>query len=261
MKKISLVDQRERTRSFFIAALLLFLVAAFDLIGFSDPMRSVGERLSLPFLELSIKTINFISTPYLRLRHSFKAAKKVQDLELKYAEASAKLSELEALKKENQALKEMLNNSDRDLSKVVITAPILSLANPAVGVGKNDGILEGQMVLSNDVLLGTIDRTYENYSLLTLLYQQNAKSILAVSETDVQGLVKGDGKQILFTEIPMDAVVEIGEKVVTVGQEGIKKSIFIGRVVAIKSEPSSLVKTAVLDQLISFHEAVLVEVK
>lgn len=244
-----------------LVVVLMVGVLLFEFLGVLDPVRHVGEKFALPFLELNTKIVVFLSQPYRDFQVSHKAVRRVQDLEFKYAAASAELGELESLRAENKELRNILENSDRKLEKTILATPVVSLAQPAISVGKNAGVSVGNVVLSSQTLLGTVRSVSENQSEVGLLSQKDSQPILAKTESGVQGLVRGDGRQVLFTEVPQNEVLHENERIVTLGQKGIPRDIFIGRIRSIEVEPQSSAQKAVLEQFVTFYEVLTVEVR
>ena len=81
------------------------------------------------------------------------------------------------------------------------------------------------------------------------------------TQSGVEAVVDGDGRNVLLTHIPRSVELNEGERVVTVGQEGVEKNILIGVVKKINHSPSDSTNTYIINQLVSFYSAVLVEVK
>jgi len=245
-----------------ILLVVLMSILLLEFVGFGKVVQNAGSWVFRPIQTLSTKSVLLLSQPYITTLHVHKASRRIQDLELKYAQSSAALGELDALRLENQALIELLENSDRTLNDtVIIASPILSYAQPAISAGSDDGVREGSLVLSANTLLGMVKDTTEKQSTVALLSQQNTQPILATTESGVQGLVVGDGRRVLLTEIPINEEIELNERVVSVGQKGVKRGVFIGRVVSIQSENSSSAKVAILEPFVSFYELVIVEVE
>jgi cell shape-determining protein MreC len=89
----------------------------------------------------------------------------------------------------------------------------------------------------------------------------DAKPVLAKTVGGTMGLVRGDGRKILLTEVTQTLPLAIGELVVTVGQLQIEQNLVIGRVTSIQNDPANSVKQAVIEQLTSFFEVSLVEIR
>ncbi len=261
MLKILLQARLKKLEPFWGLFLWCLLIFFLELVGLVQPVKILTQNLTKPLLSLNTNLVQAALTPYQELRHSYKAARRVQDLERKFAEASARLGELEQLKLENQKLRALLENSDRTLSPTQISTPILSYGQPAIDAGSNQGIDQFSPVLVEKTMVGLVSQALPDFSYVELLYQAKTQPVLAQTETGVQGLVKGDGKRVLLTELPADAVLEIGQRIETVGQKGIDRGLLIGRVRSIETGQSAGVKTVTIEQYVSFYDAVIVEVR
>lgn len=240
---------------------IIALVGIADFVGATKTVRLVGEKLMNPLQHLSNSAISVMYQPFQSLQSLQTAQRRIQDLELRYAESSAQLGELDRLKAENQALRDMLGASDIKLAQRVVTMPIVSYGRTLIAGGQSDGIREGQMVLINQTLVGLVSQVSESQSGVRLLSQEGTQPVLAHTESGVQGLVIGDGKRVMLTEIPLEAEVQVGERVISDGQEGIARDIFIGRVASVKAEPADSTQTVVIEQLVSFYEAQVIEIR
>lgn len=257
-----LSSHSQKKASWLLVIYVLVFVSFIEYLGLLDVVRLAGRQVVTPAMKVNVRLVSWFGRPLRHLRRLNKAAHKVEDLEHRYAEASVLLSELEGLRAENQALRGLLENTDRKLDRVIVTAPILSFARPMLAVGAEDGVRPGAMVLSANTMLGLVIEVEPRQSRVRLLSQANSDPILARTESGAQGLVVGDGRQVLLTELPIDQEIQLNERVVTLGQEGVAKDVFIGRIIAFKSSPlSSATKIAILEQYVSFYEALVVEVK
>jgi cell shape-determining protein MreC len=190
-----------------------------------------------------------------------KSIQRIQNLELRLAEVSVSLAELATLRRENEELRFLLGNTDQAAQRRVITSPIIAFARPAVAVGSANGVEIGSVVLSRGILLGQVSKVSSHEAEVTLLSAVDAKPVLAKTVGGTMGLVRGDGRKILLTEVTQTLPLAIGELVVTVGQLQIEQNLVIGRVTSIQNDPANSVKQAVIEQLTSFFEVSLVEIR
>lgn len=239
---------------------IIFGLWLLEFIGVAGMVRGAAELVVNPLLEATASVVRNVELPYQMARNSFRATKRIQDLELRYSQALAELGELQALQTENQALRSLLENSDRTLADTIVTRPIVSFAHPTVGVGQADGINEGALILVGKTVVGTISEISDHTAKVNLLFQQHNSPIVAKTEAGVEGVVVGDGKRLLLTEVPRDAEVIVGQRVVTVGQPGIPADLFLGQVVSIETDPADPVKQVAIEQLVDFYQAPVVEV-
>lgn len=246
--------------AFIVPVVILVCLVISEYVGLVTPIRGVGERLLQPVWSLGSTIYYGLSWPVHWSSSSSQAARRIQDLEFRYSEALAQLSELDRLKEENEALRALIENSPRSEGSRLVTAPILSYGTPYVGVGSQEGAQVGAVVLAAQTLVGMLDQVSEHQSQVRLLTHAQAQPLLAVTESGVEGVVRGTGSRVVLTEIPKDAQLQVGERVVTTGQKGIDGDIFIGRISSVTNEPAAPTQTAVVEQLVTFYETKVVEI-
>lgn len=248
-----------------LAILCLSFFIVLDLLGWSVQIRMIVNVVLTPFKELGVSVSQLTARPWLMLRYSWHTVERIQDLQLRYAQAEAQLAELNFLKQENEQLKKLLLNSDTTNKKVSLATPILSLGKPAINLESShiDQLdqLVGKAVFSQEVLLGFIHSIEGRQAYLDLLTLKESRPIIAITNSGVQGLVIGDGRRVLLTQVPRDQLLTIGESVVTVGQTGVGRGLFIGKIAEFLTKTSDPTQTAVIDQLVSFYELQVVQIK
>jgi len=237
------------------------LITVAEFVGVLQPVRSGVEQLLRPFQLVSLSSVKAVTEPFRNIQSLQTAQRRVQDLEYRYAEVSAALGEMDQIKSENQALREMLNASDIKLQKRVITVPIVSYGRPLIAGGVQEGVESGQMVLIAQTFVGLVTTVLDDQAEVGLLSQENTPPVLARTESGVQGLVVGDGRRVLLTELPIDSTITVNERVLTNGQAGINRDVFVGRIASVQNSPSAATKVAVIEQIVSFYETSLLEVR
>lgn len=250
-----------RIRELFFIFLLVFFSFLFEFVGWLDPLRALSSKYLNSLYELNARVIHQAKQPYDFVVFSFTKSKYMSQMEERYVQALAQLSELDKLRAENTELKKLIENRDLSLEKSIISAPIASLAYPAVSVGSVAGVEENNMVLFNGMLLGTIDKVDLYQSRVSLLSRNRKNKVLAKTESGIEGVIDGDGKDIFLTQIPNNLDLIDGERVVAVGQEGIERNVFIGVLKTMSHNPSAPTQTAKVEQEVSFYDVVFVEVK
>lgn len=241
-------------------SLVVAFFAVTQLVGLNSWAVARTQRFLHPLTEFHmVATRSFVEIPF-AFRQRSKTARRIQDLEFRLSESYAQLSELATLQHENEQLRQLLGEKNTPIARI-ITAPIVSFAQPAIAAGSGEGVVPGQIVLVASTLVGRVSVVKQQQSTITLLSQTDSQPLLAQTESGVQGLVVGDGRRIIVTEVPLDSKLENGERLTTVGQPGVPGGIFIGRVEAVESSPASATKTIVVEQLVSIYDAVVVEVR
>jgi len=242
---------------FFILALFFFF---FELVGWFKPLKVWGDRQLVFLLHQQVLLVNRMRQPYEFVTFLFSKYRYTKQLEVKYSQVQAELSELHSLKKEVLEFKEILGKGE-DVRNSIVTVPVVSLAYPAVGVGSRDGVRDKAMVLSSGVLLGTVYDVGESDAKVSLLTQARKDRVLVETEGGVQGVLEGTGKSILLTQVPRGKELKQLERVVAIGQEGITKGTYIGTIRLLDNNPADPTQTAVIDQGVGFYSSVLVEIK
>ena len=245
---------------YFFATVLLIFVFLLDFLGLLK--LSALRSGVIDWQAKNYQVMQVLTQPFAQLRQMWHLREKLEDLEYRYREASVQLTELEALREENQALRNLLENSDQVQKKSFITRPISSFAKPVLALGSDSALQVGSVVLGEGNLLGIIEELGKQQARVLLLKDMQTQGVVAKTESGVKGIVKGDGKDILFTEVLSEAELNLRERVVTIGQEGIGPDIFIGRIVSLQEQdPAKSTQTAILQQDVNFYELSLVEVQ
>lgn len=233
-----------------------------ELLNLTQPIQGMFSRiLFVPSQSFLVKTTSQLVVSFDSFKKIFNYAAHIRDLELKLAEATANLTELETLKKENQELRFLLENTDRPQTRTYLTRPVVSLSKPAIAGGLDLQLEAGSLVLSRETLLGQLSKINQHESQVTLLYEREAMPILVQTESGVKGIVKGDGKKILLTEVNKTDQLVVGEKVYSLGQNQVEQGILIGQISFINQDLASSVQTAVIEQYVSFFDSPIVEVR
>lgn len=251
--------RRDQYREVIAVAVFTAVFLGLQWLGVADTAIAVGERLARPVTEVGMKAAHEILAPVHYLRQSYKAARRVQQLELEYSQALAKITQLEELERENEVLREILSAQEKQLPSLIAT-PIVSYGHPSLSLGTAEGVISGAPVIANGVLLGLVDTVSSHQSTVTLLSQLRQPTILAKTESGATGLITGDARKILLTELLVDTELKSGERVMTVGQAQIPANIFIGTVGQVVSNQAAASQTVVVEQLVSFYELAIVEV-
>jgi len=243
---------------FYLTVMIIFLI---DYVGLGNYFRLKVELLLRPVNQLSLSLGSLIRTPYEILRNSYSSTQRIKDLESRYSQSLAIIGQLEAVKEENMALREMIGSSDRKINQVVISAPIISYGKPYVGVGSDDGVKSGSCILASQSLVGRVGKVTPHQAEVILLSQQASEPILVKTLSGVQGIIVGDGKRIVMKEIGKNDVIKINDQIVTVGQVGVEKDLLVGKVSYVINEAELATQEVYVEQVATFFESRLLEVR
>ena len=250
-------DKNKQYLLAFFFVLLLFFLQFLNLLNLTWP-----SHLANQWKQQNFRILSKLSSPWKRLGLMWNLTASLEDLQYRYSEAAVVFSRVEALEKENQELRRILENSDRSYDQVSIAAPIISFAQTFVAVGAEAGVKPGSAVLYKGTLLGLVGQVAEKQSTVILLNQLFDNSILVKTSKDTKGLVKGNGREIILSEIGVNEPLEVGDLVFTAAALGLEDGLLLGRVSRILTENQALAtKTAIIEQLVNFYEVSLVEIK
>lgn len=244
-----------------IAFLLVLSIFVLHRVGWSDLALNSLQSVTTPMSGFFAQTLFFIEQPLYAVSNLFNSSAELSILKVQYAQSMADLSEMDRLMAENQQLRAMIENRHLAFAERIITSPIVSYAYPAVAAGETQGAHEGALVVVADTMIGRVAEVQSTQSRIELLSSVDAEPVLAVTESGQQGLLEGNGKGVVLTQLPPDAEVKIGERLVSVGQAGVKPGVFLGIVAGEHEAPSAPTKTLPIDQLVSFYTTGLVELQ
>ncbi len=238
----------------------LFVVMVLMLSGVYHTLQNTFLFGVTPLLSVSSQVVSMVTLPVHSIFSGLGKQQTITNLSQEVSLLHARVADLEYVEAENKALRSLLENSDRTLDTLTVTTPIVSLAYPAIAAGEDDGIVPGRAVVLSGTLIGMVADVYLDQSRVTLLSHNSDDPVLVRTESGVEGVISGDGRAVLMKHIPREIAVAEGERVFTLGQEGIRKNMFVGKVGKVMSDPSAPTKEAVIEQYVSFYDALIVEV-
>jgi cell shape-determining protein MreC len=235
--------------------ILIIKISGFDLV-----IQSSIVGVLSPALSASTWLIQVVEMPVKTMVDRHNLSKRVQMLEAEYAVTLSELVLLEGVAAENQELRQMLENTNREYRETRVSSTILSLARPAISVGSDDGVTVGSEVISQGVLVGTVAEVGKSESIISLLTQVDHPQVLVKTRAGSLGVVSGTGRYLVMDEVSLNSHLEVGDVVVTTGQPGIDNDLIIGQVVRVVKDPASPVKQAHLEQIVDFYQTRIVEI-
>lgn len=247
-------------RTFLLALVVSFFVLLLELTGVLLPFRRVLSSVVFPARKAGVYIVQLARFPLRFFLDKQAAYQRVEELESNYSEALAELSSLSGVEAENEYLRQLLQASDLALGEEIIVASVASLQSESIYLPKAARVEVGNPVSVSGTVVGRIQSLDGRIAKVTLLSQDFEAPLLAKTSSGKTGIVRGDGQRVLFTEVSPDEPLEVGERVVTLGQESVPPNLLIGKIGQLETQASDAVQTAVLEQLVSFFEVQLVEV-
>jgi rod shape-determining protein MreC len=204
------------------------------------------DRLSLPLILSTRAVINdFVyqvsaaaSTPgkfisYLGKikEYHFKVVDKNKILEEEIKILKRESYESVFLKNENEFLKKALELSSTPASEedVVVAAKVIMdqnspyLRSLLINKGKNQGIIKGMSVFSDDYLVGRVIESNFLTARVLLITDLNSKIPVIIQDTDANGLLVGVGKKtaLMMEYLPDEFLLEPNKIIFTSGKDGV----------------------------------------
>jgi len=218
----------------------------------------------------SIKGIFTQGTNY--FGNTKKLNEKIASLEKELEETKISLQEVNALKVENNDLKELLEKKEKynHFKKVYANVITRSYDNWnetfVINKGSKDGIKEKQTVIAKDGLVGYISNVQENTSTVTTILDTTSAVSVEISNINELALVKGDfslkseGK-LRLVNIPIDTELAAEETIYTSGiGELYKKGIPVGKITEVISKKNDIDRYAIVDVFVEIASIDMVAV-
>lgn len=169
--------------------------------------------------------------------------------------------EMEALKQENQRLREMLDfkdiHSDYDLigCDIVGKSPDNTSGVFTINKGAQNGVAKNMPVVTSSGLVGQVMDVGSSWAKVLPLNDQRSSVSVLVNRTRDAGILKGNIGFELTGSIPPDAAVVEGDDVVTSGMGGIfPKGLLVGRISRVSTGDSQLLKTIRIEPAVDFNK-------
>lgn len=235
----------------FVSLCLLFL----DLRGNLVFLKSGSSYVISPFYFASSNSRDSLRETFSFLTFWKSGEKRIRYLEQSNLELLVKATRTDQLERENRVLREQLGVASL-ASRKMLPAKVVGVGRFLVlGVGLNEGVKVGQMVVIKDVLVGRVLRATDKLSYVILPTDGSSKIPAHVSlKESVRGLVIGqyNSSIVLDQIVQMDKVVE-NQLILTSGDEGsYEPGLLIGKVGKVLSSETDLFKKVEVQPIIVY---------
>lgn len=174
------------------------------------------------------------------------------------SELESRLALATEVENENEVLKKELGfMQTQDLNTTTAAAVIGRssdyLKTLTIDKGSTSGIISGDAVISQGVLIGTVSEVREQNSDVTLITDYNSLVPTVLQTSRGTGLLHGGLAGLTVQDIPLNITIVNGENVVTSGLGGqIPQGILIGKVTGVTSKKGDIFQIATLSSSIDF---------
>ncbi len=215
------------------SAFVLLVAASVGLMVLGQAESRLVERLRVAVTDTMAPILDAVSRPtatVAALVDEVNALINLRSENARLRQANERLRQwhavASALERQNAAYEALLNVVDEPRPSF-ITARVITDAGGAfvrtllLNAGARDGVRDGQAVVSVDGLVGRVVGTGQRSARILLLTDLNSRIPVVVESTRVPAILAGDNSdRPRLTFLPVDAVVNLGERIVTSGQGG-----------------------------------------
>ena len=154
------------------------------------------------------------------------------------------------LKEELESLKKINNLSKNDDLNLIVSRvkyrDVYEYSNTiTILKGFKDGVFTGDTVLNNDGLIGIITKTFEHYSIVTLITNKNSN--ISVKINDAVGILKVIDNKLVVVNLNNFSKITINDKIYTSGLGNLPSDIYIGTVKNINLNNTEIEKVVDVD--------------
>lgn len=111
--------------------------------------------------------------------------------------------------------------------------------------GTKNNVNVGDAVLTNNGLVGVISKTYDYYSVVSLI--TNKKSNISVKINDAVGVLKLENGKLVVTSINNYKNISIGDEMYTSGLGNLPDNIYVGKVKSVSLNDTEIEKVIEVD--------------
>lgn len=111
--------------------------------------------------------------------------------------------------------------------------------------GTKNNVNVGDAVLTNNGLVGVISKTYDYYSVVSLI--TNKKSNISVKINDAVGVLKMENNKLVVTSINNYKNIVVGDEIYTSGLGNLPDNIYVGKVKKVSLNDTEIEKVIEVD--------------
>lgn len=249
--------------------LLLLITLALILLGETSWFCKLVGFFRKPFLPLERALFSsYQETTSFKSYFSSLRAKDQQIFQLqgRLNQLAFEQNQLSLCLEENEKIKKLLG-SPLPASWKFMEAKVLGISERMrIDKGEKDGVREGMMVISENILVGKVVVVNENDSLVQLLSEPDLKIPVVVKQpssdktktvggVQARGLLSGQGgEKMLLDRVLQSEDIQKGDLVVTIGEEGWLPDLLIGQIVDVVPKSAEVYQKARVSPLVDISQ-------
>ena len=243
----------------FLISFLFFFLASMPWFGkflgfLAKPIQPLERSLLLTY-QKSTSWTTYFSTLKTKDQQIFQLQGQLNQLALEQNQLSSCLEENEKIKK--------LLGSPLPAQWHFMEARVIGMTEKMrIDKGQKDGVKEGMMIVSENILVGKVIKANENDALIQLLSDANTKipvlvkkpspdKTKAVGGVQARGLLSGQGgEKLLLDRVLQSEDIQKGDLVVTAGEEGWLPDLLVGQIVDVAPKSAEVYQKARVSPLV-----------
>jgi rod shape-determining protein MreC len=243
---------------FFIVALLIGgAKTCTALTGRPNPLDIALTTITTPV----VAVIKNIGEGIASLRHIFRIPSMLRenaDLTAENELLERRSAELQFTRAENERLRALLALDPppgfTPLTARVIARPYdLWLESALISAGSSRGVRAGDLVVNDAGVVGVVEEVQPTYSRMVLISSPEFKLGALTMDHRVEGVITGvDARYLKLDLVPAGSLVEVGEKVFTLGQQDLgggeadrPRGVYIGMIIRREEDRSGFLRITV----------------
>lgn len=260
MKKPIFQITKVNFRTLLIIVILLIGILLFVPSRFLAPGRNMLFQIVKPFSIAANFSVDRVALFFRNLSHLSSLGRENQTLIKENLALQSQLAILKEVQHENEILKNEMGFLKTKNEMKLIPANIIGrsmagyLKTVIIDRGNKDGLKEGQAVISQGFLIGTLRDVWANTSEVILITDNNSLVPVVLQESRGTGLLRGGLGGLAVEDIPLNMPMNKGEQVVTSNLGGdIPAGILIGNVEEVISKEGEIFQKASVKSPIQFY--------
>lgn len=167
--------------------------------------------------------------------------------------------ELEQVKKENEALRLLLGVGKASQAKHLLSRVLSTSRGFIIDKGEEDTVAIGNTVVFKRVFVGKVISISKNVSRVLLPFEKDSVIEVKASKTGALGLAKGQGKQVVLSEVILSETLVEGDTVETIGNVddkglGVRPGLLVGKIEKVRKSSDPLYQEASIVPSIEYKD-------
>lgn len=244
-----------------IALLLSLLVGISSALmgGTADPLSNAATTITAPVRSLVSNVLDWAEGVYNYVFRYEELNTELDTLRKQVADLEAQLRESGEAARENQQLRQLLRLQEKHQDFVFESARVTQRSTTnwestfTLSKGSSAGVQTGNCVISETgALVGVVEEVGLNYCRVSTVINTDIEMGGICVRTDCAGILEGDFAlmsqgRLKLSYLPDDAQLRRGDQIITSGQGDIyPPDLVVGRVEELRSDPSGMMRYAVL---------------